>query len=715
MESLNLILAKSRRNGNTPLIKHLRQVSIVAEKIALHLGLNPKVAILGAILHDIGKVSPLFQQTLSPFYASTVFDRRFRHEIASLFFLSVVPEKYQADVIEMIVAHHKSIYLDAYNLGLLDLDINSDNFEYHAKGFNSWSKEALQILQHFGIKTRRISLKAAKRSYEKAVDYCKHAPNGISFWRGLLMAADHLCSALPASNRFNPDNLFKTPDLSFLRKKRNDHYPLSTLPIPLDKRHTIVRAPTGSGKTYFLLRCCKNRVFYVLPYQAAINAMYKRLKKYLKNTDTDIRVLHAASALTISKGNVEEKILQRHIGAAIKILTPHQLISIVAGTKKYEAEIVDVKGCDIILDEIHTYTATSQALVIKLVEILVALGCNIHVGSATMSTVLYKRILAILGKADTNEVSLSPTQLDRFNRHIIHKADSFEACIKHIEKYIRQKKKVLIVANQINQATNWYDTLVEKFRGTPGLLIHSEFKRHQRHRLEHLLQEKYNKSKDACICVSTQVVEVSLDISFDLLITACAPIDALIQRLGRINRVLILSATKKHAHAYIIKPPVKQKDAYPYRLNILRKTYKVLKNNALLKERNMQSLIDEVYPKIPFSKIDLGTTFHKKKWMLKKLTHKRKSALLEQLKTSSLTCIQEKDKEKYLKSDEATRTSMEIPVSYDVIAGRGLPQLKLKRGSNPFVIPDKAYSNKKGLLREYLNTTSYLHKTSQPL
>jgi CRISPR-associated endonuclease/helicase Cas3 len=105
-----------------------------------------------------------------------------------------------------------------------------------------------------------------------------------------------------------------------------------------------------------------------------------------------------------------------------------------------------------------------------------------------MSTVLYKRILAILGKADTNEVSLSPTQLDRFNRHIIHKADSFEACIKHIEKYIRQKKKVLIVANQINQATNWYDTLVEKFRGTPGLLIHSEFKRHQRHRLEHLLQ-----------------------------------------------------------------------------------------------------------------------------------------------------------------------------------------------------------------------------------
>ena len=59
------ILAKSLETGGLPLVKHLEQVANATTHIAKQIGLNEETARKGAILHDIGKVSPLFQQTLS--------------------------------------------------------------------------------------------------------------------------------------------------------------------------------------------------------------------------------------------------------------------------------------------------------------------------------------------------------------------------------------------------------------------------------------------------------------------------------------------------------------------------------------------------------------------------------------------------------------------------------------------------------------------------
>jgi len=58
------ILAKSEENGHVTLVQHLSEVALIAEKVASNLGLDASIAKRGAILHDIGKVSPLFQQTL---------------------------------------------------------------------------------------------------------------------------------------------------------------------------------------------------------------------------------------------------------------------------------------------------------------------------------------------------------------------------------------------------------------------------------------------------------------------------------------------------------------------------------------------------------------------------------------------------------------------------------------------------------------------------
>ncbi|MFA8451251.1 MAG: CRISPR-associated endonuclease Cas3'', partial [Bacteroidales bacterium] len=71
----------------TPLVVHLQQVADVAEKIAPSFGLDADVARKGAILHDIGKASLVFQSRLeSKRIPRTVF----RHEIASCFFLTLI-------------------------------------------------------------------------------------------------------------------------------------------------------------------------------------------------------------------------------------------------------------------------------------------------------------------------------------------------------------------------------------------------------------------------------------------------------------------------------------------------------------------------------------------------------------------------------------------------------------------------------------------------
>ena len=79
-------------------------------------------------------------------------------------------------------------------------------------------------------------------------------------------------------------------------------------------------------------------------------------------------------------------------------------------------------GNDVILDEIHSYSDVSQAMVLEIIKALLKLQCRIHVGSATMPSVLKKRIFKLLGgKKNTYTVSLPLRAIDTFDRHIIHK------------------------------------------------------------------------------------------------------------------------------------------------------------------------------------------------------------------------------------------------------------------------------------------------------
>jgi len=706
MTGFDHILAKGEQNGRIPLSQHLAEVAQLAEKVAMNLGLDISIARRGALLHDIGKASSEFQQTLNKnFQRPPGFI--FRHEIASLFFISLLKPEEKHPIIDMIVAHHKSIYHDAGGKGILDLLENDpDCLSRHLKGFETWSVDALSILASFGFETSPITLLQAEVNFYEVVDYCESKAYGYSQWKGVLIAADHLASAMCGYSETLVKRLFIQPDLSYYNTRQSDLYPLSLISTNDSRLHTMVTAPTGAGKTDFLLRRCKGRVFYTLPFQASINAMYERIKEDLKDTSADVRLLHAASGIKIENGKVEEKVLQRHIGASVKVLTPHQMASLVFATKGYEAMVADLKGCDVILDEIHTYSETTQAIVLKIVEILCNIGCRVHIGTATMSTVLYNRLVTILGgTANIYEVKLPDIVLNTFDRHIIYKSDSFDSLAGVMSNAIAQNQKILLVCNQVKRAQKLFENLSLTYPQVKKMLVHSRFKRGRRSQLENDLRNIYNKSAKACIVVSTQVVEVSLDISFDLMITECAPIDALIQRFGRINRKRTKDTIGHFKSIYVLQPPTGKFDALPYVVDVLQRTYNALPNSDLMKEKVAQKLIDLVYPNSEFIDIDLVSVFQNGKWKIKELWHNSKSALLETLDIDSVTCIEETDSAYYEKAPYEEQAKLEIPVSYRSVGRQNLDQSN--QGSRPFILPSKAYDHDLGLLIEYAKPEFY--------
>ncbi len=697
----------------TSLYDHLTHVKKACEKFACSTKHDLELASLGAIFHDIGKVHPVFQAQLKEIKPT----QPFRHEISSLLFLPLIKTEWQDKIIEMIIAHHKSMIYDRKRRGILDLDESEpNNLSFHLGQWEEWAPIALDILESFGVQTRPIPVEEAINSYEIVLGFCekKFQERGFSEWRGLLMGADHFASAMINKTEEKLQKLFISPQLSFFNRK-HPLYPLSYYSAVCKKPHTIVVACTGAGKTDYLFRRCQGRVFYTLPFQASINAMFFRLKRDLKkdNPNLNIKLLHAASSLIEKEDSDREDIvLQKHIGASIKVLTPYQIAGIVFGSKGFEAMIMDLKNCDVILDEIHTYSGVSQSIMLKIVTVLNAIGCRLHIGTATMPSILYNRITSILGSENILEVKLSEHELDQFDRHIIHKIDSWEDKDKIIEDAINKNLKILIVCNKIKTSQVLYKAIKLNYPDVESILLHSQFKRKERKEKERLLiglddhgnpLRTFNTSSQSCIVVSTQVVEVSLDISFDLMITECAPLDAMIQRFGRINRKRDESTIGKFKPIYVIKPPETEKEGKPYALDVLKRSFDELPNRTLIREKELQKKIDNVFTEIGFPEIEEQSVFKEDgTWSISPLRN-GEAWLMDILEIDSVICITHNDIGEYISSPFAQRMELEIPARYFSVKHL----MRLEEGNCPFVVPDHAYTEDEGLILSALKENKF--------
>jgi CRISPR-associated endonuclease/helicase Cas3 len=129
-----------------------------------------------------------------------------------------------------------------------------------------------------------------------------------------------------------------------------------------------------------------------------------------------------------------------------------------------------------------------------------------------------------------------PEEFETLRRYLIHDAIADEDVWRDVDQCIATQGKVLWVRNRVEWANRTFTECRKRYPNLYVDLYHSRFRYRDRSVRHRRVIDHFKTTDTGAILVATQVAEMSLDLSADLLITDLAPIPSLIQRLGRLNR-----------------------------------------------------------------------------------------------------------------------------------------------------------------------------------
>lgn len=532
--------------------------------------------LLAVALHDVGKAAQGFQRVLRG--EQDDWDGK-RHEILSASFASSLPEISSATLLA-ILTHHKSLPGDgitAAGLGCLPFEqlpwpgdstpvweeMKKEWLENLELFKHEWTKiyEALECsdlaniipaLKPLSLDRIWLNRTTGRKGQRAAVSFSER--HHASLVRGLVIAADHLGSA-----HCLPPHI---PELKSFHVLRQSVRPFQEVAANT-KGSALLRAPTGSGKTEAALLWAQRnqqpngRLFYVLPYTASINAMYKRLGPGISPTrpglfgSDHVGLLHSRATAALysmleASGDYCSKLdrqdnakalttLAREIWFPIRVCTPHQILRHTLRGKGWETMLAEFPNACFIFDEVHAYDPRIVGLTLATAKLITSWGARCLFLSATLPEFLQALIREALGQIPL----IVPSKDEEGDKEILNRkrhaleirsgtlADNIESVVPAVES----SRSTLIVCNHVRTAQTIFENLRNHF-GNSVLLLHSRFNQEDRNRIEtELVSGSLPK-----VLVATQVVEVSLDLDFHQAFLEPAPIDALVQRMGRVNR-----------------------------------------------------------------------------------------------------------------------------------------------------------------------------------
>lgn len=572
------------------------------------------------VFHDLGKAHAEFQKVLNGIKVNDWHGQR--HELFSLPFVeSLAVEEPLKNLIRLVVAgHHKEFselkkrYISNTYLARNEEDDGS-KFEYQSEFKKVDVASVLNLLkevygQEINIPTILNPITSLRHYPPKEVYWLNNRPDIIEHLLlfGAMKHCDHMGSA-----QVKKLGCIQLDDFQFLDKRTPYWHQAASSNII---GNLILTSPTGSGKTESALFWLRNqmthfgqgRVYYILPFTASINAMFERLQAAFG--DGKVGMLHGKLSdylydyfddfqYSISEKKEQiDAIKQKFktLVTPVKVVTPFQLLKHIFGLKGHEQGLFEMVGGYFIFDEIHAYNSEVFAQIKVLLEFSTKyLGVKVMVMTATMPKFLKYEIETTLGSYAS--VKAQKQLYTEFTRHqIILENGLLGDNLQKIQTdLIVHKKKVLVVCNTVQQAQHVYEHLKEY--AAKSVLLHSAFNGEDRTDNEKKLKkgEADNTDDKIQLLVGTQAIEVSLDIDYDVIYTEPAPIDALIQRFGRVNR-----KRKKGICPVIVFREANDNDKFIYNTELTEKTLKVfekivLEANGIIEEEKLQQYIDEVY------------------------------------------------------------------------------------------------------------------------
>lgn len=571
---------------------------------------------LGIIFHDLGKSHSEFQKMLSKKHANWYHQR---HELFSTPFIDFMelPED-DKKLLKLIVAGHHKDFNFLFDHIQHGYKTGENLFSFGEDGKLEWDEETQklnhQFIQSF-LTDYNVPFKISKLTLplQLVKDYSRKPINtsNINF-QELLLAAGALkqCDHSASAGIFKV-NILEEKHFYFLY---NDKW----MPYFHQKRaseingNVVLTAPTGSGKTEASLMWLQKqlkesgqgRTFYILPFTASINAMFERLDENMQGNNEIVGVVHGKLSEYIESrfGNEEysskNKELKhelknnyRALVPPLKVATPFQLLKSIFGLKGFEKGIFEMSGGYFIFDEIHAYDPEVTAQIKVLIEFATKfLNVNVCLMTATLPSFLKKEFTEAMG--EYTEISADEQLYQSFIRHRIKVINGFLSDhISNIQQRLNAGEKVLVVSNTVKQAQIIYNAL----NASNKVLLHGAFNSVDRNKKESSL-----KSNEVNLLVGTQAIEVSLDINYDVIFTEPAPLDALLQRFGRVNR-LRLNGHYRPPCDCIVFSERNDVDKYIYKnQDVIDRTMNALRemeshNSGVVAEIELQKYIDDVY------------------------------------------------------------------------------------------------------------------------
>lgn len=301
----------------------------------------------------------------------------------------------------------------------------------------------------------------------------------------------------------------------------------------------VLSAPTGWGKTMVgVLKAVKDRplkFFYCLPTITAIRKMKEDFELKFGGDSVGEYFYFADFDLLKERGEETDLLeMYRFFVPKVNITTVDQLLLTMMRAGKYHLRRFQFRKSLIVIDEYHLLPPKMLG---ALIEVLSRYSKPYGIKLLLMTATPISAYRKALSSLSLSEVDLS-NEYSKLRRHKIEMISEDESVGKVID-LLNEGKRVLVILNTVDRAIDFYRKLDVKGK----LLLHSRFSVKDRYEKEKMIEE-------CRVLVSTQVAEVSLDVSFDALVSEAAPVPSVIQRTGRVNRY---GKSTDRTNVYLIK------------------------------------------------------------------------------------------------------------------------------------------------------------------
>ena len=611
-------------------------------------------------LHDTGKAHPEWQNACHAARDRTDDHRPFPPHSArsALYTFAVVrdrgfPPLLGIAVTLAILHHHTPLTVErmraeqiresVHDLGLIDRMCNT----LESEGF-----PAVDI----DMQTRDSFLNAVSHYHSLEPRADDHRPLGtlVTLLRTALVQADHHASAAATRSEAPLPTVLHSDDVSLFDSLRPFQQQISNV----NDERLMGLAGCGEGKTHSALQWGRqmidegraNRLVFAMPTQVTTNNLLLSLTggpdgDDLEHVPSEAAALYHSSSETFYESNTAserwdlsdvqlEERARRWFQRPVTVTTvDHVLSTLVNGYDWANIARGNLLQSAVVFDELHAYDTYTTGHILGGITALNRAGVPWYVMSATIPPQV-RNHRSVDGASEVRSEgrltdSLPPRE--PFTVTVKQKTLDVEAVLDRTNE--TAARRIMVVRNTVAGARELARELLAA--GEDVVYYSSAFTQKHRERKEREIREQfggdYDDSGSRQFLVCTQICEISLDLSADLLLTDVAPIDAIIQRAGRLHRSGVAPdvtscyeargddcpqcATLPSDHRYevIIYTPLEETDQWlPYASDpdsmeweLLERTATVLADADRYRFDRSLDWVDSVYEELP---IDFDAT-----------------------------------------------------------------------------------------------------------